>query len=378
MAETHHRDGLNIGGMAVDKAFETLLSNIFGNAVIDKFQKKFRHNKCFIFFGPLFCVAITFTIKYAKQHNLKKNAFWRAKHSLPAGKKWNVRLDWDFKNYLQSTFGSLDTVEEKLRAYSKIDGKSKLEGEFLELSYEAWLSLHQQVLDAMCEFVSKLLDLEQVKPNVLIVTGGFSNCPYVIPRLQKLISERKDLLKIYQPLNPHESVVRGSVLWAINKRKLLSLRAPLTLGWSIDRIWCDKDPDDDHKVSSFESYTGYIRKKCLKIHLIGINEVYLLPRQQKFVEFELHKSKYKDEMYCDDKTKCQLLKKFKVFFENPFSEQVNLKIKITLGSDRVRLSYKHPETKSLHYARVIYEDENVDEVVKIGVEFEEIERKESM
>ncbi|ETO02840.1 hypothetical protein RFI_34571 [Reticulomyxa filosa] len=50
MSETHRRDGLKIGGIAVDQEFEALLSDIFGDSVIHDFQEKFRLNKNCTFF----------------------------------------------------------------------------------------------------------------------------------------------------------------------------------------------------------------------------------------------------------------------------------------------------------------------------------------
>ncbi|ETO29539.1 hypothetical protein RFI_07578 [Reticulomyxa filosa] len=375
MAETHHREGLNIGGITVDLAFEALLSKIFGESIIRKFQEKKRKSQQ--------------NKRNSESWLEQRNEFWRAKHSLPPREQWNVRLSRNFKSYLQSTFGTLAAVGDALQTYSKTNSKSKLVGEsFLELSYETWLFLHEQVLHDICEFVSKLLDHERVKPKVLIVTGGFSNCPYIVPRLEKLISERKAPLKIYRPSNPHESVVLGSVLWAVNQKDLSSLRAPSTLGWGVDQIWYPGDPDDDHKISSLESSTGYIRKRCFytiirrdekyddgKTHRFEtINnklkqehkEVYTLPRRQKFVEFELYKSKHKDVQYCDDRAKCQLLKKFKMFFEHPFSEQVDFEITIILRNDRVQLSYKHPDTGHPQFAQVKFDGGSTDDTIKIG------------
>ncbi|ETO00691.1 hypothetical protein RFI_36749, partial [Reticulomyxa filosa] len=181
---------------------------------------------------------------------------------------WNVKVVTKFKSYLKSTIGSVNAVEEKFQTYSKINDTPKLRGKknkhygnMLELSYETWLFLHKRVLDNTCDFVSKLLSYERVNPKVLIVTGDFSNCPYIVPRLEKLLSEREKPIKIYQLSNLHESVVLGSLKWAINYKGLPSLRAPLTLGWCVDTIWYPGDPDDDHKVSTSESPTGYIRKR---------------------------------------------------------------------------------------------------------------------
>ncbi|ETO05406.1 hypothetical protein RFI_31993 [Reticulomyxa filosa] len=50
MSETHHRDGLKIGGIAVDQAFEALLSDIFGDSVIHDFQEKFQIKQKLHFF----------------------------------------------------------------------------------------------------------------------------------------------------------------------------------------------------------------------------------------------------------------------------------------------------------------------------------------
>ncbi|ETO09639.1 hypothetical protein RFI_27736 [Reticulomyxa filosa] len=254
------------------------------------------------------------------------------------------------------------------------------------LSYETWLFLHEQVIDNICKLILKLLDHERVKPKVLIVTGGFSNCPYIVPRLEKLFSERKDPLKVYRPHNAHESVVRGSVLWAINQKKLSFLRAFSTLGLSVDWTWNPWDPHDDHKVSSFESSTGFLRKRCFDTIIRRddkyedgkeYDDVYVLPRQQTSVEFGLYKSEHKDGIqYCDDKSKCQLLKKFVIFFEKPLSKQVDFQITFILKHDRVRLLYKHPDTGNFDFAIVKFEGECVEDVVKIGKEFENEELKE--
>ncbi|ETO24161.1 heat shock protein HSP70 [Reticulomyxa filosa] len=363
MAETHHRDGLDIGGMMIDQAFEDLLADIFGSAVISEFQQN----------NPQAWLQ-------------QRNEFWTAKHSLREKEQRNVELTRKFRKHLQDTFKSLDIIGEKLQAYDGINGKPSLEGNFLQLSYETWLHLHEQILHEICGFVSKLLDHERVKPKVLIVTGGFSGCPFVIPRLRQLLSEREDPPEIYQPHNPHESVVRGSVLWAINQKDLSYIRAPLTLGWCVDKIWYPGDPDDDHKVSSFESYTGYIRKKCFKEIIrrdqrfedgTEHKQVYVLPRQKKAVEFTLYKSKLKDGIhYCDDESVCQPLKTFRMFFKQSFSEQVNFELTITLRSNRVELSYKHPNTGRYQPADVKFGDENVEDIIKIGGEFENVEIKE--
>ncbi|ETO17199.1 heat shock protein HSP70-12A-like protein [Reticulomyxa filosa] len=383
MSEIHHRDELKIGSTAVDQAFEDLLSDIFGDSAIHDFQEKFRIKQ-----------------KFNPQAWLQqRNEFWRAKNTLCDKESWNVRVATKFKSYLKSTLGSAEAVEEKFQTYSKINDKPKSGGKknkhcahfnffviffMLELSYEAWLFLHKRVLDNICDFVSKLLDHERVNPRVLIVTGGFSNCPYIVPRLQKFLSEREKPIKIYRPSNPHESVVLGSVKWAINYKNLSPLRAPLTLGWCVDQVWNPGDPDDDHKVSSFDSPTGYIRKRFFNT-IIRRDEKfengeerkkeYTIPRQQKSVEFELYKSEHKHGMqYCDDKSKCQLLKKFEMYFENPFSEQITFEINIILKNDRVQLSYRHPETGHRGFAQVKFEDGNVEDVKsqKLDIEYKNI------
>ncbi|ETO02841.1 hypothetical protein RFI_34572 [Reticulomyxa filosa] len=261
----------------------------------------------------------------------------------------------------------------------------KLDGSTLELSYETWLFLHKRVLDSICDFVSKLLDHERVNPRVLIVTGGFSNCPYIVPRLEKLLREREKPIKIYQPSIPHETVVCGSVLWAIHYKHLSTFRAVSTLGWCVDKIWYPGDPDDDHKVSTSESPTGYIRKRLFNTIIrrddkfengVEHREEYIIPRYQKSVEFALYKSEHKyGVQYCDDKSKCQLLKKFEMYFENPFSEQVTFEIAIILKNDRVQLSYRHPDTDHRGFVQVRFEDGNVEDVVKIGTEKSKAEYK---
>ncbi|ETO05405.1 hypothetical protein RFI_31992 [Reticulomyxa filosa] len=246
----------------------------------------------------------------------------------------------------------------------------------LELSYETWLFLHKRVLDSICDFVSKLLDHERVKPKVLIVTGGFSNCPYIVPRLEKLLSEREKSIKMYQPSNPHESVVLGSVKWAINYKSLSSLRAPLTLGWCVDQVWNPGDPDDDHKVSSFDSPTGYIRKRFFNTIIRRDEkfengeerkEEYTIPRQQKSVEFELYKSEHKHGYnIVTTKANANYSKNLKFTFE----------IAIILKNDRVQLSYRHPDTGHRGFAQVNFEGDSTGEIHKIGLEFEEDKRKE--
>ncbi|ETN98369.1 hypothetical protein RFI_39141, partial [Reticulomyxa filosa] len=237
MSETHHRDGLKIGGIAVDQAFEALLSDIFGDSVIHDFQEN----------NPQAWLQ-------------QRNEFWRAKNTLHDEESWNVKVVTKFKSYLKSTLGSVNAVEEKFQTYSKINDKPKSGKKQTNIVHTPTFFV-VRVLDNICDFVSKLLDHERVNPRALIITGGFSNCPYIVPRLQKLLSEREKPIKMYQPSNPHESVVLGSVKWAINYKSLSSLRAPLTLGWCVDQVWNPGDPDDDHKVSSFDSPTGYIRKR---------------------------------------------------------------------------------------------------------------------
>ncbi|ETO24455.1 hypothetical protein RFI_12703 [Reticulomyxa filosa] len=389
MAETHHRETLCIGGMVVDQEFENLLSRIFEGNVIREFKEKFKNQTLL-----RFALEKQNKTKQNKKRNprvwlLQQNEFWRAKHSLPEegswpkDKHWNMKLTMAFKNYLKKTLGSLAAVKKKFQTFSEINNKSKLEKnkttkkkkkyigththsnfllmdeDLLELSYETWLFLHKKLLAAVQDFVSKLLEFERVKPKVLVLTGGFSNCPFIVPMLQELLRKREKCPKIYQTHNPHEAVVRGSVLWATNKDDLPSTRIPSTLGLSVDKIWYPGDPNDDHKVSSFESFTGYIRKKCFK-------PIILLDEEFKD-EFELYKSKDKDEIqYCNDK-RCKLLKKFILRFENPFEKQTNLDIIFILKRDQVELLYENPDMVS-QSVYVKFEGEDVNDVIKLDVE----------
>ncbi|ETO09640.1 hypothetical protein RFI_27737 [Reticulomyxa filosa] len=122
MEETRHRDGLKIGGAAVDQAFEALLSNIFGDTIIPKFQKELK-KKCANF------IFMVFDARTNKKSNpqawlQQKYTFWSSKHSLPVNEQWNVKLDMHFKDHLETECKSLTAIREKLQAH-KINGKSK-------------------------------------------------------------------------------------------------------------------------------------------------------------------------------------------------------------------------------------------------------------
>ena len=106
-------------------------------------------------------------------------------------------------------------------------GSVKFNNNYLEIPREVMKYIILKNINPIIKHIKYLFEkFQNIKIDVLILTGGFSNCKILIDEIYKIFKNYKILSK------PETSVMKGAVLYGIDPNKIISRKTPYTIGLS--------------------------------------------------------------------------------------------------------------------------------------------------
>ena len=106
-------------------------------------------------------------------------------------------------------------------------GSVKFNNNYIEIPREVMKNIILKNVNPIIKHIKYLFEkFQNIKIDVLILTGGFSNCKLLIDEINKIFKNYKILSK------PETSVMNGAVLYGIDPNKIISRKTPYTIGLS--------------------------------------------------------------------------------------------------------------------------------------------------
>ena len=106
-------------------------------------------------------------------------------------------------------------------------GSVKFNNNYIEITREVMKNIILKNVNPIIKHIKYLFEkFQNIKIDVLILTGGFSNCKLLIDEINKIFKNYKILSK------PETSVMNGAVLYGIDPNKIISRKTPYTIGLS--------------------------------------------------------------------------------------------------------------------------------------------------
>ena len=227
LKELYKATGGPWGGIEVDKAFENVLTILFGKDTYEIVKRKCSYDYLDVLRG-----------------------FEQIKRSIYPGSDTEqvVRMPLCFHQLLENESGESLAGRIASSVY-KDDIRTKLDR--MVLSAKLSQSLFNEVIDNIIEHVKQLLgkpELEEL--NSLLLVGGFAESEMLQQAMQSNFADKERALKVFIPKDPELAIVKGAVLFGFQPRNVKERIAPYTYGVKSVRPFL-KDVHDETKCKKF-------------------------------------------------------------------------------------------------------------------------------
>uniref|UniRef100_A0A3Q2YVL0 Heat shock protein 12B n=1 Tax=Hippocampus comes TaxID=109280 RepID=A0A3Q2YVL0_HIPCM len=206
LKELYKASGGPYGAVGVDLAFESMLSQIFGDDFIQSFKTK----------RPAAWVDLTIAFEARKRT------------AAPGGANaLNISLPFSFIDYYKRHRGQ--SVEAALRRSKSVMNIVKWSSQgMLRLSQEAMNELFQPTIANIVQHIEELMSKPEVRGvRFLFLVGGFAESPMLQKAIHKALG---CLCRIIIPHNVGLTILKGAVLFGLDPTVVRVRRCPLTYG----------------------------------------------------------------------------------------------------------------------------------------------------
>jgi len=185
--EIYHATGGDFGGTKVDKQFQDLLDEVFGEELMDEFRRSHPSD----------------WLELMNDFEVKKRA-----DRVMEGELTRIRLPANFINLLRHENGADDN--RIIRRRYNVD-ELKISKDYLCLGSEIVKSLFEPAITSIINHLKRLLQKRELGGvKLLFLVGGFSESPLLQARIRK---EFKSKYSILIPNDAQTAVVKGAVMF---------------------------------------------------------------------------------------------------------------------------------------------------------------------
>ncbi|XP_033119508.1 uncharacterized protein LOC117118871 isoform X2 [Anneissia japonica] len=240
LVEVHKASGGTFGSISVDRQFQQLLVDIFGQDFIDEFKIK----------RPAGWVDLMIAFE-ARKRNVNP---WK-------NNPLNVSLPFSFIDYYKKFTGT-STVEHALKVYNSEHVKWSAQG-MMRFTSEGMKSLFQPSINSILGCIDQVLN----QPNIghishLFIVGGFAESSLVQNMIQK---HYQDHLQVIIPHDITLAVVKGAVMYGMDPTVIRVRKSKLTYGVGV--------------LNKFDAQKHPLEKKVVREEIVWCTDIF-----DKFVE----------------------------------------------------------------------------------------------
>eukprot|EP01084_Bolivina_argentea_P084108 152205_1 len=189
------------GSTFIDDQFEALLHEVFGEERMSDFSEE-----------------------NANVHTALLHNFQQAKEAFFGQDKHNVRIPFDFIDFMQDKLEETTSEKEDIETFVSSQttfGESNLlslSAEYLEIDKKGWEIMFNHVVEPIIDHIHKLLAEPKLMRNCkyLCLAGGLSSSPYFQSKMTEMFgSKSKYGMDVIIPNRPILSVVEGAAYFGI-------------------------------------------------------------------------------------------------------------------------------------------------------------------
>jgi len=371
MEEIYHPTGGAWGSDYIDRHFEALLNEIFGEAVIRHFKEA--HNAPFTALLDNFRKAkMSFFNKADEEfHRVRiNNEFVEAvtKKLPPAIEQMLAEQDIDETDMDYYTH-ALQKIVENAAPFGLDVGHVKGNDSYLFFSTTVWQQyLFDLVINPMIEHVQKLIVTLENAPDknghvaplqYICIAGGLASSPYFQHRMHNTFGKgSKYSLSIRVPLKPILSVVDGALRLGLKPNYIPTRKVKYTYGIAVDRSVGNVDstrlPDDWLETHTYlhqntkkrivrNLFASFIKKNCSVDLDQAIEKTYRrFHRNEKQAKISIYHSADEDPYYIKDAQKA--LASVTIEFP-PNYHGLSFVVQFFFGDTMIRAKVMYPQSE---------------------------------
>lgn len=230
------------GGIHVDREFEKLMSNAFGEDFIVKFREDFPNDWQVIM--------NRFEIQKRAEEDVDNDEI-------------SISLPLNFILSCNQEIGDNDDINNKIRRCYK--DKVDVSSGYLNITMETLGDLYRPIVTKIADHIHDLLAKDSLRDvNTMFFVGGFSEAQF----LRKEISHRFENKRVLIPQDPELAIIYGAVQFAQDPTLLRARVMGKTYGMGTCRTF---DPDKHPQEKRFETPHGTLCRGIFKT-LVKKNE----------------------------------------------------------------------------------------------------------
>ncbi|CAG8821048.1 35004_t:CDS:2, partial [Racocetra persica] len=297
--EVTERSGALCGGACVDENFIKFLGKKIGEDTIMKFKQK-HYGEYQYLINNFFCSKIKFCFT-----------------GEPSNARKRIILD-------------LDRECPRLKKYVKDCVR-------IPINFDDIVSMFDPVIDQIINLIEKQLANTTKKCSAMFLVGGFSESIYLIKRIKDRF--RMEVPQINVPQNPITSVIRGAVMYGLNKNIIKNRILPMSYGFEVyertttrfDKFGCIASRGQ--RIALEEKFT----KKCIPVY-----------DDQKAVHFKVFATSKTNPEYCNEDGMKEVGDlHIELPDDNSSSNKSEVELSLTFGELLITATAKNKENKTL-------------------------------
>ena len=197
-----------------------------------------------------------------------------------------------------------------------------------------------EIINKLAEDISKkisfiFLQLRKEKPEVIVLTGGFSQCKKLVEKIKEINNKEEIYPEYFFLPNPQETVAKGAAIYGVRPSQILKVRCPFTVAietyYFSDNDNCDSLIEQKkNKFLCSKNLTIARRQESMKVNETITNEI--IPSSEKIKIFFMEKNAVEEIELEDEKL---FLNHTKI----PVSMKFSNYIRISIGNQEEKIIY---------------------------------------
>lgn len=221
--EIHCPAGGQLGGIHVDREFQSMLVTIFGEDFINKFRRDFPND----------------WQKIMNDFEIQK----RAEEGVD-NEEVSITLPFNFVNAYSRDIGSDENINERLKMNYK-NNQVQVSNGYLSLSLEVISGFYEPVVQKTVGVIQSLLEqIKDANVNTMFLVGGFSQA---LP-LRKAITQAFPDMRVLTPRDAELAIIKGAVMFAQAPDLLTTRVMAKTYGIDINETFDPSKHPDEKKT----------------------------------------------------------------------------------------------------------------------------------
>nr|CAG8514883.1 14489_t:CDS:10 [Entrophospora candida] len=141
--------------------------------------------------------------------------------------------------------GTVDLTVRKLLSKNKLSEITERSGDLceemeqedwlLEIKYEDVRKMFDPVIEKVIRLIRNQLTSSKEKCSAMFIVGGFAESPYLVSKVKETFNSAVPIICV--PQNPISAVLRGGVIYGLNKKTIATRQLKLNYGVQVYPLW---------------------------------------------------------------------------------------------------------------------------------------------